>query len=73
MLFAISFRSCLVFSNSTVSLLVLLLFCGNVLMIWSNAVAKTERKIGESLVARICLHCMEKQEGPRRIRQQHEQ
>ena len=42
-------------------------------MIWSNAAAKTERKIGESLVARICLHRVEKQEGPRRIRQQHEQ
>ena len=73
MLFAVSFRSCLVFSNCTVSLLVLLLFCGNVLLIWSNAAAKTERKIGESLVTRICLHCVEKQEGPRRIRQQHEQ
>ena len=73
MLFAVRLRSCLVFSNYTVPLLVLLLFCENVLMIWSNAAAKTERKIGESLVARICLHCVEKQEGPRRIRQQHEQ
>ena len=35
-LFAVSFRSCLVFSNSAVSLLVLLLFCGKVLMIWST-------------------------------------
>ena len=34
---------------------------------------KTERKIGESLVVRICLLCVEKQERPRRIRQQHEQ
>ena len=41
--------------------------------LWSNAAAKTERKIGEGLVTKICLLCVEKQEGPRRIRQQHEQ
>ena len=79
-LFIVGIRSCLVFSNFTVSLLVLLLLFLNIPLglvaisfgyyLWSNAAAKTKRKIGESLVA--SLYCVEKQEGSRSTQQEHE-